>query len=61
MHQHDPDQPVLAKTIQRLLGARLGQPDADPQLLHQMQQGMEQLAERDADQQLADLLQQLKR
>ena len=61
VHQHDPDQPVLAKTIQRLLGARLGQPDADPQLLHQMQQGMEQLAERDADQQLADLLQQLKR
>ena len=60
VHQHDPDHPVLAKTIDRLLGARLGHPDADPQLLAQMQQGMEQLAERDADQQLAGLLQQLK-
>ena len=61
VHQHDPDQPTLANTIQRLLGARLGQPNADPQLLQQMQKGMEQLAERDADQQLAWLLQQLKR
>jgi len=61
VHQHDPDQSVLAKTIQRLLGARLGEPDGDRQLLQQMQQGMEQLAERDADQQLARLLQQLKR
>ena len=51
--------PVLANTIDRLLGARLGQPDADPNLLQQMQQGMKQLAERDADQQLASLLQQL--
>ena len=61
VHQHDPDQPVLATTVQRLLGARLGQPDADAQLLPQMQQGMAELAERDADQQLAGLLQQLKR
>ena len=61
VHQHDPNHPVLANTIERLLGARLGQPDADPHLLQQMQQGMEQLAERDADQQLACLLQQLKR
>ena len=61
VHQHDPDQPVLATTVQRLLGARLGQPDADPQLLPQMQQGMAELAERDADQQLANLIQQLKR
>ena len=61
VHQHDPDEPVLAKTVQRLLGARLGHPDADPKLLRQMQQGMKQLAERDADQQLAELLHQLKR
>ena len=61
VHQHDPNQPVLANTIERLLGARLGHTDADPHLLQQMQQGMEQLAERDADQQLARLLQQLKR
>ena len=61
VHQHDPEHPVLATTVQRLLGARLGQPDADPQLLPQMQQGMAELAERDADQQLANLIQQLKR
>ena len=61
VHQHDPDQSVLAKTIQRLLGARLGEPDGDRQLLQQMQQGMKRLAERDADQQLNCLLQQLKR
>jgi len=61
VHQHDPEHPVLATTVQRLLGARLGQPDADAQLLPQMQQGMADLAERDADQQLAGLLQQLKR
>ena len=61
VHQHDPNHSVLAKTIQRLLGARLGKADGDRQLLQQMQQGMEQLAERDADQQLARLLQQLKR
>ena len=60
VHQHDPDQPVLATTVQRLLGARLGQPDADPQLLQQMEKGMAELAERDADQQLANLIQQLK-
>ena len=61
VHQHDPHQPVLAKAVQRLLGAHLGQPEANPQLLQQMQQGMAQLAQRDADQQLACLLQQLKR
>ena len=61
VHQHDPEDPVLATTIQRLLGTRLGQPDADAQLLLQMQQGMAELAERDANQQLAGLLQQLKR
>ncbi len=61
VHQHDPNHPVLANTIERLLGARLGQPDGDPQLLQQMQQGMAQLAVRDADKQLASLLQQLNR
>ena len=61
VHQHDPEHPVLAQTIQRLLGARLGHPDAYSHLLLQMQRGMEDLAERNADQQLAGLLQQLKR
>ena len=61
VHQHDPNHPVLSNTIERLLGAHLGLPYAEPNLLQQMQQGMEQLAERDADQQLAFLLQQLKR
>ena len=61
VHQHDPNHPVLANTVERLLEARLGHPNANPHLLQQMQKGMEQLAERDADQQLASLLQQLKR
>ena len=61
MHQHDPDQPVLANTIQRLLRGPLGLSDANPQLLNQMKKGMEHLAERDADLQLAYLVQQLKR
>ena len=61
VHQHDPDKPILANTIQRLLGAQLGQHDANSQLLDQMQQGMEQLAQRDAIQQLSTLIQQLKR
>ena len=58
VHQHDPNHPVLANTIERLLGARLGQPDGDHQLLQLMQKGMAQLAQRDADQQLVGLLQQ---
>ena len=61
VHQQDPNHPVLANTIERLLGARLGLPEAEPHLLKQMQQGMEQLAERDADKKLACLLQKLKR
>ena len=61
VHQHDPEQPALTNTIQRLLGARLGLSDANPQLLNQMKKGMEHLAERDADLQLASLLQRLKR
>ena len=61
VHQHDPDQPGLANTIQRLLRGPLGLSDANPQLLNQMKKGMEHLAERDADLQLAYLVQQLKR
>ena len=61
VHQHDPNHHALANIIKRLLGARLGLPNAEPHLLEQMKQGMEQLAKRDADQQLACLLQQLKR
>ena len=61
VHQHDPDQPMLLDTIQRLLGARLGQTMAtdasDPLIL--MREGMHALAERDAERQLAALLQTL--
>ena len=57
VHQHNPDEPVLSNTIQRLMGHRLGQAQADPSLLPAMRRGMAQLAVRDADQQLRELLQ----
>ena len=50
---------MLQLTIQRLLGHRLGDPEADPSLLPAMRHGMEKLAIRDADQRLVDLLQSL--
>ena len=59
VHQHAPDQPTLLNTVQRLLATRLGQATdaADPLAL--MRQGMQALAERDAERQLAALLQTL--
>ena len=59
VQQHAPQQRVLKETIDRLLGAKLGHSGADPKLLEAMRRGMEQLAERDADQQLAVLLENL--
>ena len=59
VHQHDADQPALLNTIQRLLEVRLGRTAAVVDPLVQMRQGMQALAERDADQQLASLLQKL--
>jgi UDP-N-acetylglucosamine--N-acetylmuramyl-(pentapeptide) pyrophosphoryl-undecaprenol N-acetylglucosamine transferase len=59
VHQHGPDQPVLLNTVQRLLAARLGQTTATPDSLAQMREGMQALAERDAERQLAALLQTL--
>ena len=58
VHQHNPEEPVLSNTIQRLMGHRLGQAQADPSLLPAMRRGMAQLAVRDADQRLRELLQQ---
>ena len=58
VHQHAPEAPTLRNTIQRLLGDQLGQGQADPSLLPAMQQGMAQLAVRDADQRLRLLLQE---
>ncbi len=58
VHQHNPGEPVLLKTIQRLMGHRLGLPQADPSLLPAMRREMAQLAVRDADQRLRELLQQ---
>ena len=59
VHQHHPDQPVLLKTVQRLLAARLGQSSAASNPLAQMREGMAALAKRDAEWQLAALLQRL--
>ena len=59
VHQHEPEQPVLLNTVQRLLAARLGQATAAPDPLAQMREGMQALAERDAERQLAALLQTL--
>ena len=59
VHQHAPEEPVLMQTIERLLGARLGRPQADPTLLPTMRRGMQHLAVQDADQRLMDLLQSL--
>ena len=59
VHQHDPEQPVLLNTVQRLLAARLGQAMDTGDPLALMRQGMQALAERNAEQQLAALLQTL--
>ena len=59
VHQHEPEATVLQQTTQRLLGHRLGDPDADASLLPSMREGMERLAIRDADQRLVDLLKSL--
>ena len=59
VHQHAPEHTALANTLKRLLGTRLGLPNSDSSLLPRMRQGMEQLAERDADAQLVTLLQSL--
>ncbi len=59
VHQHDPDQPALFNTVQRLLATRLGQAAAGADPLAQMREGMQTLAERDAERQLAALLQTL--
>ena len=59
VHQHEPDQPTLLNTVQRLMAVRLGQSDSAADLLAQMREGMQALAERDAERQLATLLQAL--
>ena len=57
VHQHPPEQETLERLLWHLLGPRLrgADPAADP--LRRMQAGMEQLAVRDADHQVAALLQ----
>ena len=57
--QHPPEHPALAQAIWRLLGPRLRgcDPAVDP--LMRLRAGMERLAVRDADQLLAQLLQEL--
>lgn len=59
VHQHDPAHHALADQVQHLLAERLGQPTELPGLLDAMRRGMDQLAEPDADVQLANLLQSL--
>ena len=65
VHQHDPDHPALRATLRRLLRSRLRDaaavadpaPTMDP--LPAMASAMRALAVKDADHQLADLLQTL--
>ena len=59
VHQHGPEAPGLGRTLWRLLGPRLrgAAPPADPLVV--MGAGMQQLAQTKADQQLAQLFQQL--
>ncbi|MED5321422.1 MAG: glycosyltransferase, partial [Cyanobacteriota bacterium] len=59
VHQHEPEQPVLFNTVQRLLAARLGHARTTDDPLAQMREGMAALEERDAERQLAGLLQGL--
>ena len=57
VHQHDPNHPTLRDTLWRLLGTKLGGSEAAKNPLPAMKQAMRKLAVRDADQQLATLLQ----
>ena len=50
---------MLLKTVQRILAVRLGQSDSASDPLAHMREGMQALAERDAERQLAALLQTL--
>ena len=59
VHQHDPNHPTLRDTLWRLLGPGLGGSETTGTSLPVMRQAMQQLAVRDADQQLATLLQAL--
>ena len=59
VHQHEPDQPTLLNTVQRLLAVRLEQCDSAADPLARIRKGMAALAERDAERQLATLLQTL--
>jgi len=59
VHQHDPNHPPLRDTLWRLLGPRIGGNEADGNLLPAMKQAMQKLAARDADKQLAMVLQGL--
>ena len=57
--QHPPGEPGLEQAIWRLLGPRLRRCDAAVDPLLRLRAGMERLAVRDADQLLAQLLQEL--
>ena len=59
VHQHHPNDPTLRDTLWRLLGQNLGSNAAADNPLPGMKQAMQKLAVRDADQQLATLLQAL--
>ena len=59
VHQHDPNHPTLRDTLWRLLGPGLGGSETAGTSLPVMRQAMQQLAVRDADRQLATLLQAL--
>ncbi len=56
VEQHAPDSPVLERTLWRLLGPRLRQGAAAADPLTPMRVGMQHLAVRDADRQVAQLI-----
>jgi len=59
VHQHDPSHHALRDTLWRLLGPRIGGDKMANNPLLKMRQAMQQLAVRDADQQLTMVLQAL--
>jgi len=59
VHQHDPNQTALAQCLERLLAQRLNPEHGLSDPLIRMREGMEQLAVRQADRDLAALLQGL--
>ena len=59
VHQHEPEHQALSRALKRLLAHRLEPASITPDPLVAMRKGMEQLAVRDAEHRLAELLEEL--